>query len=183
MKDYSNCVIYKISCKDDTIKDFYIGSTKDYHRRKIQHKSACKLEDQTPLYIYIRDNKGFANWYIEEIHNFSCNSKLEKEQIERKWIETLKPVLNKVIPTRSKKEYAEYYNTINPTYQKDYHQKNREKRNKQCIERQKIDKNRKHRSRTIECDLCGTFISYSNKSKHQKREICINLRPVHDQNS
>ena len=36
----------------------------------------------------------------------SCQNRLEAEQVERSYIETLHTTLNKVIPTRSDKEYT-----------------------------------------------------------------------------
>ena len=33
--------IYKIYCKDESIKDIYIGSTSNFKRRKRDHRSRC----------------------------------------------------------------------------------------------------------------------------------------------
>jgi len=38
-------VIYKISCKDLNIKECYFGSTKNFNKRKIIHKSHCYKEN------------------------------------------------------------------------------------------------------------------------------------------
>ena len=34
-------IFYKISCSDESITEFYIGSTINFTRRKFQHKSSC----------------------------------------------------------------------------------------------------------------------------------------------
>ena len=38
MVNYNNSVIYKISCKDESITDTYIGATTCLARRKYDHK-------------------------------------------------------------------------------------------------------------------------------------------------
>ena len=58
------CCVYKIQHKlDFDGEDFYIGSTKNFHRRKGEHKFKCK-DSNIPLYKYIRDNGGFYNFEI-----------------------------------------------------------------------------------------------------------------------
>ena len=39
--DYSNTIIYKIYCNNDTITDTYVGYTTNFFVRKYQHKNAC----------------------------------------------------------------------------------------------------------------------------------------------
>ena len=39
--DCSKGLIYKIYCKDEKIKDVYIGQTTDFVRRKFAHKTSC----------------------------------------------------------------------------------------------------------------------------------------------
>ena len=46
---FSNSCIYKISCKDTTITECYVGSTCDFKRRKIDHKSYCNNEKNLSL--------------------------------------------------------------------------------------------------------------------------------------
>ena len=86
--NYSNVVICKLSCKDKSITDKYIGSTTNFTKRKYQHKQACiqptnKFYD-TSKYKFIRDNGGWENWEIIEIENFPCktNRELTKREEE-----------------------------------------------------------------------------------------------------
>ena len=39
--DYSNTIIYKIVCKDQNIKDIYVGHTTNFVQRKHAHKQNC----------------------------------------------------------------------------------------------------------------------------------------------
>ena len=39
--DYSNTIIYKITCKDSTVKDVYVGHTTNFVQRKHSHKQSC----------------------------------------------------------------------------------------------------------------------------------------------
>ena len=39
--DYSNTIIYKITCKDPEIKDVYVGHTTNFVQRKHAHKQSC----------------------------------------------------------------------------------------------------------------------------------------------
>ena len=42
--DYSNTVIYKITCKDQNISDLYVGNTTNFVQRKHAHKQSCTNE-------------------------------------------------------------------------------------------------------------------------------------------
>ena len=36
--DYSNTIIYKISCKDSAVTDLYVGHTINFVQRQLAHK-------------------------------------------------------------------------------------------------------------------------------------------------
>ena len=107
--DYSKGVIYKIVCKDLNIKKKYYGSTTDLRNRKYTHKTSCnnvKSKDYNmPIYQFIRVNGGWDNWDMILIKEYSCKSKLELEREERRCMEEDHNRLNKILPTRTKKEY------------------------------------------------------------------------------
>ena len=70
--DYSNTIIYKITCKDTNITDVYVGHTTNFVQRKHAHKQNC-INDKASNYKYklyevIRDNGGWNNWKMEIIH-------------------------------------------------------------------------------------------------------------------
>ena len=100
--------IYKIYCKDESIKDIYIGSTSDFKRRKngiINH--CCNNINGNKYnrykYVFIRENKGWDNWIMEKIT--TCSTE-EQYKMERWHIENSEHTnLNKSIPTRTEDEW------------------------------------------------------------------------------
>lgn len=133
MIDYSKTVIYKICCKDTSINDIYIGSTYNFARRKAQHKFSCNKETckeyNYKVYQFIRDNGGWDNFSMIMIHEASVENKLQKEKLEREYIEEMKPTLNNNIPTRTLKEYREANKEKKKEHQKHYYEANKEKFN------------------------------------------------------
>ena len=101
--------VYKLCCLDPTITDIYVGSTRSFRQRKNQHKCNCNNENNKIynfyVYQFIRDNGGWSNWTMISLYNGQFENKRELERKEREFIETLKSSLNKVIPTRTDKEY------------------------------------------------------------------------------
>ena len=90
--------VYKLKCRDSTITEFYIGSTMNFHKRKIYHKSTsvnlkCK-QYCTPLYMFINVNGGFENWDFEIIKEYKFITKKELTINEQYYIDLLKPQLN-----------------------------------------------------------------------------------------
>jgi hypothetical protein len=92
---YVNGKIYKIVCNETN--EVYYGSTilslKD---RIIKHKCSLKCESRQII------NRN--NYYYELIEDYSCNNRKELETRERWYIENNK-CINKIIPTRTLKEY------------------------------------------------------------------------------
>ena len=131
MPNYSKTIIYKICCKDTTITDIYIGSTCNFNRRKYAHKNDCNNEKQKKynlkVYQFIRDNGDWNQWDMIQIKEFSCENKREKETEERKYIEELKPTLNCIIPTRSKKEWFNDNKEKIKKQKKEYYENNKRK--------------------------------------------------------
>ena len=117
--DYSKTIIYRIVCKDPTIKDCYVGSTTDFKSRKSGHKTTCnnnKNKDyNVKVYQFIRENGGWNNWDMVEIEKYNAIDKLDQRKKERYWIETLQSTLNLVLPSRT---YKEYYETFKEEYTK-----------------------------------------------------------------
>ena len=136
--DYSKSLIYKLCSKNPEITEIYIGSTTNKRNRKNCHRTDCNNSNAKGynryVYQFIRDNGGFENWDLVMIEDFQCNSKNELECRERYWIETLKPELNKQIPTRTKKEsfkiyYEEHKEELNKKHKK-WCEENKEELNK-----------------------------------------------------
>ena len=103
----NNAIIYKIVCKDLNIKDCYVGSTCSFVHRKYQHKSFCKTNKERYLYNFINNYGGWENWEMIEVAKVCPQDLNELHKIERQYLEKLGATLNKNIPTRSKKEWAD----------------------------------------------------------------------------
>jgi hypothetical protein len=111
MVNYNESTIYKLCCRDPSVKDEYVGCTTNFTRRKCQHKSACNITTgksyNTYVYQFIRENGGWDNWSMIEIEQCCVDNRKKLLKRERFWFETLGPSLNKNIPNRSREEYEQ----------------------------------------------------------------------------
>ena len=105
--DYSNTVIYKISCKDETISDVYVGHTTNFVQRKNSHKIASYSKNvhlyNCKLYQVIRNNGGWDNWKMEIIDFSNCKNLYEARKKEQEHYVLLNATLNSVEPLPTKK--------------------------------------------------------------------------------
>lgn len=101
--DYSSTLIYKITCKDPTVMDLYVGHTTNFVQRRDQHRR-YSVNDSGKLYQVIRNNGGWTNWHMEIIHFFNCKDLLEAKTKEQEYFVALKATLNSVEPMANKKE-------------------------------------------------------------------------------
>lgn len=153
--------IYKIICKDENIKDCYVGSTKNFNKRKAVHKyDNKKRSGNRLLYNFIRNNGDWDNWNMIEIEKIICENYNEALIRERFWIEELKSNLNKVIPLRTKKEYKEYW--IN-SFDYSNHRKNGDK----IYRENNKDKLNQKASEKCLCE-CGNYYTKRHKARHEQ---------------
>ena len=97
--DYSNTIIYKIYCKNNTVNDIYVGHTTNFIKRKYQHKIACnKLDYKLKIYNIIRSNGGWENWDMTEIATYNCKNHTEARIKEQEHYKLLKCSLNSKPP-------------------------------------------------------------------------------------
>ena len=107
MPDWTNTVIYKIRCKDETISNMFIGYTTNLKKRRYaitaEYKSECKRSghlltpDMTsPYYVYqfIRHNGGIDNWTVEEVCKTPCETEDNAQKIKTRYISILGGNLN-----------------------------------------------------------------------------------------
>ncbi len=122
--------IYKLVSTDPEITDCYVGSTKNFRHRKSDHKKVCNKDTyhRHHLYVYqfIRANGGWDNWDMVQIEEFKHNTKRELHSRERYWLETLGATLNKVVPTRTNKEYREEHKEVLAEWSKVWRAENKE---------------------------------------------------------
>jgi len=125
----NNIIIYKIFCKNEEIKECYVGSTSNLKKRIQQHKTSCNNENDTNYnnykYIFIREHGGWDNWDFKIL----CECpKEDRFKMERWHIENDKYTnLNKSIPTRTNKEYRQKNKDKISKKEKEYYQKNKDK--------------------------------------------------------
>ena len=114
---YLNGKIYKItSTQTDKV---YIGSTiKSLKHRLDQHQRQGENNS-----IRSKEILKYDNISIILIEDYPCNSKKELETRERYYIENTPNTINKCIPTRTKKEWAENYKQQQKLNSKKYQEK------------------------------------------------------------
>ena len=94
---YSDTVIYKIYCKDETVTDMYIGHTTNFDNRKLQHINACKSSCMK-VHDFIRTHGGWDNWDMVILEKYSCKSRGTACRLEWIWWNRLKGSLNSHVP-------------------------------------------------------------------------------------
>jgi hypothetical protein len=114
-------IIYIIQSNLSHISDFYLGVTKNLERRIAFHK---KSKATYKLYKFVNDNGGWQNFYFEVLEEVSDD---ERFQIEKKYIQTLKPSLNIVNTQHPNQYYRRKDNEDYINYQKQYKENNKER--------------------------------------------------------
>ena len=157
--------IYLISSDYEFLNETYVGSTIDFKRRMRQHRSYCNNENgihyNYPLYKFIRENGGFGAWKMTIIDSLTTTDKKEIEKCERRYVEEQEFSLNKMIPTRTQKQYKLDHKEELNEKQKQYREANREELNKRQREK-------------VQCERCGAFCTKRHLFRHQKSKKCMN---------
>ena len=148
--------IYKIICKDQNIKDLYIGSTKNFKKRKLTHKNDCnKVNGKSyNLLIYrtIRANGGFDNWYFEIVEELLDIEKFDALKKEEYYRTLLGASLNSYSASSgidcngmSRSEYDKEYKAQNREHYREYN-KEYYVQNKDLL----LEKNKEYRDQNID---------------------------------
>ena len=176
MPDYNNNCIYKICCKDENIKELYIGHTTNFKRRKWEHNSRCNNENGKKYFCYvyqfIRINGGWGNFDMIKLYDHPCSSLKEALVEERKCMDkfggklnTLNAYLSEGERIENNKLYCKEYRINNAekikvqrkVADKVYYEKNKEKINLQ--NREYYEKNKE------KMRLCHSEYYQKNKEK------------------
>jgi hypothetical protein len=157
--DYSNTIIYKITCKDPTVKDVYVGHTTNFVQRKHAHKNASCNEkpNDCKLYQAIRNNGGWNNWNMEIVNFFNCKDHYEARKKEQEYFELLNATLNSIEPMPKPKFKHE------PKVEQIKQE-----------EQVRIDTTTSSISKKYSCELCNYFTSDTkdlNKHKATRKHI------------
>lgn len=179
-------IIYKLCCLDPSITDIYVGSTTNFRTRKNQHKSKCHKEGSKNynLYVYqfIRNNGGWENWDMIQLHSFEHVDMKTTRAVEREYFEKLGATLNTIYPMRGRDEYLKdpevksgavercrQWRLDNPEKNKDmrhtYYVANRDELKKKA--KLNYEKNKTKINETVQCE-CGSKHSASGTKRHQK---------------
>jgi group I intron endonuclease len=103
MVNYSSSKIYRLVNDVDDAE--YVGSTtRSLSRRFDGHKQMAKRYPERNIYKHFLEI-GWEHVKIILIEEYSCENREQLERRERYFIEERKSILNKQIPTRTKKEY------------------------------------------------------------------------------
>jgi hypothetical protein len=89
-------VVYKWRCKDESIKPYYIGYSRNFSGRIKGHKKDYKMSIYFPgngvKYVFVRKYGGWDGWEFEIIGRFS--SEREARRYESTLIMMEQPLLN-----------------------------------------------------------------------------------------
>lgn len=99
--DYSHTIIYKITCKDENVKDVYVGHTTNFVQRKIAHKISS-VSNQCKVYKVIRENGGWTNWKMEMVNFYNCKDQYEARIKEQEYFISLNATMNSIEPFPNK---------------------------------------------------------------------------------
>jgi len=109
----TNYSFYMFKCNDPEIINTYVGSTKNFTVRKGLHKSDYNNENRNhynlKVYNTIRENGGWDNWNMVQIHEQVCKSRTHSKQIEQELIEKHNADLNMIRAFISEEQIREYH--------------------------------------------------------------------------
>ena len=122
-----NYTIYKIQIIEKP-EFIYIGSTKNFTRRKTEHKfTANANRDNKLLYKTINDNGGWVNCDMIPIEKITVESIIDARIREEHWRRELNANLNsqQCFTTEQEHRDAKLTSTLNSYYR--YHEANKQK--------------------------------------------------------
>jgi hypothetical protein len=105
--DFSKTIIYKIEhIENDNL--VYVGHTTCFNKRKAQHKSCSKNENDRrfnlKLYQMIRNYGGFEMFEMIEFEKYPCEDKREAERRENEVMKELKANMNSMKSFRTEED-------------------------------------------------------------------------------
>jgi hypothetical protein len=92
--------IYKIFCRDQSIKEVYVGQTINFDSRRFSHFMTLNFyKSNIRLYEFIRNHGGWSNWKMEIIKQYPLTTtKSDLDRLEWYWWKTLGCELNSMKP-------------------------------------------------------------------------------------
>ena len=86
---YANTVIYKITCKNPTIHDVFVGHTTNFLQKQNAHKISCQGTSPTLMYKTLRLNGGWENWSMDILLKQKCENLAEVKKLEAQFVKEL----------------------------------------------------------------------------------------------
>jgi len=191
--DYKNGKIYRLVCNKTGLQ--YIGSTTQRLSKRLylhklhfkEYENGYKAPDgKNRGYVKSFDILKNGDYEIVLIEVYPCDSKNDLERRERYWIESMDCV-NKVIPTRSKKEYKQNNREAIQEYMRNWNEKNKDRlvEYRQTYEKEKRERPENYydtrkdyykeryqgkRDQYLESCLCDCGVKYTkvNEKRHQR---------------
>ena len=112
-KEINDYVFYKIICISDDINLCYVGSTANFIKRRIAHKSNCYNENSkhynSKIFKTIRENGGWDNFKMIQIGTREQLTKRESEAIEEEYRQELRANMNSRRCFRTDEQRQEYH--------------------------------------------------------------------------
>ena len=71
--NYEKTWVYKIECKDPTVKHTYVGHTTS-SLSAIKSRIKKQLNQKKCGFLYIRENGGWDNWVLTKVEDFPCSN-------------------------------------------------------------------------------------------------------------
>ena len=92
--------IYKIFCRDESIKELYVGQTINFDSRRFSHFMTLNFfKSNIKLYEFIRSHGGWGNWKMEIIKQYPLTTtKSDLDRLEWYWWNKLGGELNSMKP-------------------------------------------------------------------------------------
>eukprot|EP00732_Lithocolla_globosa_P004350 Lithocolla_globosa_v1_NODE_3978_length_1537_cov_692.281861.p2 type:complete len:181 gc:universal NODE_3978_length_1537_cov_692.281861:746-1288(+) len=180
MPNYSKGKIYKIAC--DEIDDVYVGSTSQplSHRMGNHQAKYRRWKDGKCHFTTSFDIIKYDSAQIILIEDFPCERKEQLHARERHWIEQTVCV-NKVIPTRTDKEYYQDNRERIIEQGKQYWQDNREKINSKSKQYHQANKERINEQHECECGGRYTTHGKVRHFKTKKHQQYLNSPPNYEE--
>jgi len=149
-------VIYKI-CSDDCPDFIYVGSTKNFTKRKYSHKFDYKNGCNFTLYNKIREYGGWENWRMVTVEDLGDVNLTQARIKEEEWRLKLRGNLNMNKCHLTEEERLKY--------QKEYHNSHKEDAN---------ETRREKGSQKVECE-CGSIVRRDDLRRHERSKKHFNL--------
>lgn len=185
--DYSNTVIYKIYCRDSSVKDVYVGHTTNLEYRKYSHKIACNnFNNKLKIYEVIRSNGGWDNWDMVEIAKYCCKNLTEARIKENLHYEELQSSLNSIPPHVDRTKYYCFSCKLQCSSPKTFNKHINSNKHKKNLDNQES----KNKSEKFKCQKCNystcrksQYIRHLSTNKHKNTNIKLYDRELEQTNS